>query len=241
MALELGPADLEALRGNLERIRSRIGGACARAGRDPAGVTLVAVTKYAGPTFARGLLGLGQLDLGENRTDHLLALDAALADGPVRPRWHMVGHLQRNKARDVADRLHTLHSLDSPDLLRRLEALRDPGRAPLRAFVEVRLDPKETRSGVEPERLAELLAALPPPARVRRVGLMGLPPQGTPEEARVHFRRLRELLDRAGAGLEERGLSMGMTDDLEVAVEEGATVVRVGRALLEGLSPEALA
>lgn len=241
MARELDPADLTRLGENLARLRARIAAACARAGRDPQGVALVAITKYSGPALGRGLLALGQRDLGENRTARLVELAAALADADPAPRWHMVGHLQRNKAKEVAGLLHALHSLDSPQLLARLEALRPAGLDPLQVYVEVRLDPRETRSGVEPAALPGFLAALPPGSRARLVGLMGLPPQGTPEEARPHFRRLRALLEAAPAErFAARGLSMGMTGDLEVAVEEGASVVRVGRALLEGLSPQAL-
>lgn len=245
MSRELGPADLAVLKENLEGVRGRIARACGRVGRDPAEVSLVAVTKYSGPAVARGLLQLGQRDLGESRTAHLVELDAALPPGEAR--WHMVGHLQRNKAKDVAGRLHALHSLDSAELLARLEALRPPELPPLRAYVEVRLDPRETRSGVDPAALPGFLAGLPACQRVRLVGLMGLPPlpPGEPDEAalaeaaRPHFRRLRGLLEALPPGvLAGRELSMGMTQDLEVAVEEGARVVRVGRALLEGLSPE---
>jgi hypothetical protein len=241
MARELDPADLSVLGANLDRLRARIARACERSGRPPGDVVLVAVTKYAGPALARGLLRLGQLDLGENRTAHLLELDKALRGEAPAPRWHMIGHLQRNKAKDVAGLLHALHSLDSPALLERLEALRPPDLPPLEAYLEVRLDPGETRSGIAPEALPGFLAGLPARARVRLVGLMGLPPHAGAEAARPHFRRLRALLAALPPGaLAAPGLSMGMTEDLEVAVEEGATVVRVGRALLEGLSPEAL-
>lgn len=232
----LTPAERAALATNLQAIRARIAGACARAGRDPQGVALVAITKYTGAHVARGLVELGARDLGENRTDHLDAMARALVD--LAPRWHMVGHLQRNKARHVAATIDALHSLDSLDLARRLEALRPADRPPLDVYVEVRLATVDTRSGLSEAELPAFLAALRGLGRLRVAGLMGMAPEGAPEDARPHFQRLRRLRDEHLPG---GGLSMGMTNDLEVAVEEGATVVRIGRALLEGLDPARLA
>lgn len=225
-----------ALARNLAAIRARIEAACARAGRAPADVALVAITKYTGAHVARGLVELGARDLGENRTNHLAAMAAALAD--LAPRWHMVGHLQRNKAKHVAATLATLHSLDSLDLARKLEALRPADLPPLEVYVEVRLADVETRSGIDARDLPAFLEGLRGLGRLRVAGLMGMAPEGAPEEARPHFQRLRRLRDEHLPG---GGLSMGMTNDLEVAVEEGATVVRIGRALLEGLDPARLA
>lgn len=230
----LSDAARAALARNLEALRGRVAAACARVGRDPASVALVAVTKYTGAHVARALVDLGQRDLGENRADRVEALAGALAPvlAPVGPRWHMVGHLQRNKARLVAGHLFALHSLDSLDLARKLDALRPAALPPLEVYVEVRLGEGEGRSGLDDAALPAFLAGLQGLSRLRLAGLMGLPPEGTPEEARPHFQRLRRLRDQHLPG---GGLSMGMTNDLEVAVEEGATVVRVGRALIEGL------
>jgi len=238
----LGADDLGRLEANLAALRRRIAAACAVCGRDPDGVRLVAVTKYAGASYAAALLTLGQLDLGENRVQHLLELAASLEGRALPPaRWHLVGHLQRNKARKVAGLLHALHSLDDLDLARRLDAARPPDLQPLVAFVQVRLAEDEGRSGVEAQAVADLVRGLGGLTRVVPAGLMGLPPQGTPEEARPHFRGLRALAARVRQETPLGGeLSMGMTADLEVAIAEGATVVRVGRALLEGLTPEAL-
>jgi pyridoxal phosphate enzyme (YggS family) len=230
----LGEAARAALAANLEKLRARVAAACARVKRDPAGVGLVAVTKYSGVAFARALLDLGQRDLGENRTDHLAGLDGALG-ARSGARWHMIGHLQRNKAKEVAGRLAALHSLDSLDLAKKLDALRPPGLPPVEVYVELRLDDStEGRSGVAEADLPAFLASLRGVQRLRVVGLMGLPPHpdGAPAEvARPHFQRLARLAREHGLS----GLSMGMTHDLEVAVEEGATVIRVGRALLEGV------
>jgi hypothetical protein len=225
----LSPADKAQLQANLAGIRARIAAACARAGRDPAEVALVAVTKYSGVAYAQALVELGQVDLGENRVDHLLELAAEVKGA----RWHMIGHLQRNKANKVADVLTALHSLDSLELARKLDARRSADLAPLEVYVEIRLDPAAQRSGIEAAQLPELLEGLRGLTRLHPVGLMGLPPLGPPEDAREHFAGLRGL-QRGAPGLS--GLSMGMTSDLEVAIEEGATVVRVGRALLEGLT-----
>ena len=239
----LSEADLRQLEQNLGRIRERIVAAAMGSGRDPGEVSLVAITKYTGPAVAAGLLRLGQADLGENRVDHLIHLDEALERATPGPQWHMVGHLQRNKAHKVVDRISVLHSLDSPELAQRLDARRSPDLPPLLVYAEVRLsEDEQQRSGVAPDALPALLEALRGLERLRVAGLMGLPPQGAPAEARPHFQRLRGLRDQALAAglLAEGGLSMGMTSDLEVAVAEGSTCVRIGQALLSGLSEEAL-
>ena len=231
--------DLARLRANVERVRARIHAACEEAGRDPDGIAWVGITKYRGAGVARALVEAGVSDLGENRVDHLLQLSEALAQERVR--WHMVGHLQRNKAKKVADVISVLHSLDSLELAQVLERRRDPNLPPIQAYAQIRLAEVEGRSGTDEPALQELVASLAGLSRVQLVGLMGLPPEGEPEEARRHFQYLAELRARVqtwpgGAGCV--GLSMGMTADLEVAIQEGATVVRIGRALLEGLSPE---
>lgn len=231
----LSPADKAQLKVNLERLRARIASACEKASRDPADVALVAVTKYAGVPYARALVELGQLDLGENRVDHLLTL----ADGVEGARWHMIGHLQRNKAGKVAGAVDVLHSLDSLELARKLNDRRPADASPLDVYVQIRLDPGATRSGIEPAALEGLLNGLTGLTRLRVVGLMGLPPLGAPEESREHFAALRQLREGARGLTGVSGLSMGMTADLEVAIEEGATTIRVGRALLEGLSEDA--
>jgi PLP dependent protein len=231
----LSPADTDRLAQNLDAVRARIAAACLSAGREPSEVRLVAVTKYAGVPYAAALLALGQRDLGENRVDHLLALDSGLQTTEPRPRWHMIGHLQRNKAKAVANVIDVLHSLDSLKLAAALEKHRDTTLSPIETYAQVRLGAGESRSGLDPDALEPFLESATGLTRLRLVGLMGLPPAGSPEDARPHFQTLRKL---RAPGLE--GLSMGMTSDLEVAIEEGASVVRVGRALLDGLSAEAL-
>ncbi|MBL4850004.1 MAG: YggS family pyridoxal phosphate-dependent enzyme [Planctomycetes bacterium] len=232
--MALTPLDRTRLASNLARVRERIAAACSGCGRAPESVLLVAVTKYAHAPYARALLDLGQLDLGENRVQHLLELDTGLVESP-RPRWHMIGHLQKNKVKAVGPRLFALHTLDSESLATRLAGTRE-GLAPLQVYVQLKLATGALeRAGVAEEGLDSLWAQASTLTGLKTLGLMGLPPRGTPEEARPHFRRLRAQAARLEAG----GLSMGMTSDLEVAIEEGATVVRVGQALLEGLSDDA--
>jgi pyridoxal phosphate enzyme (YggS family) len=237
--VQLSPQDKAALRDNLERIRSRISAACGSVGRDSSEVKLVAVTKYAGLPYARALLELGQLDLGENRVDHLISLAEGLSGSDPAPRWHMIGHLQRNKAARVAGHISVLHSLDSLALARKLDAQRALIKRPLAVYVQVSMGGAEGRSGIDSAELPATLEGLSGLTWLRVAGLMGLPPVGPLEQSRVLFAGLRRLLEGAQALKGVRGLSMGMTADLEVAIEEGASVVRVGRALLEGLSSEA--
>lgn len=231
--MALSPDDTAQLARNLAALRERIARACEACGRDPSEVQLVAVTKYAHAPYAQALLDLGQLDLGENRVQHLLEVDAALREEP-RPRWHLIGHLQKNKVKAVAARLHALHTLDGAALAEKLSAARE-GLEPLQVYLQLKLAESEGRSGAGEEELEALWAQAAEASGLEPLGLMGLPPRGTPEEARPHFRRLREAAARLGSAR----LSMGMTADLEVAVQEGATVVRVGSALLEGLSEAA--
>jgi len=222
------------LASRLAEVRARIARACERAGRDPSEVTLVGVSKTQPPQAVRDALAAGLLDLGENRAQDVLdqaaaAADAAAAGGPA-PRWHFIGHLQRNKVREVLPIIHTLHSLDSVRLIeeieRRWEARGE--RGPLPCYLEVNVAGEEQKSGVAPSDLPALLAAASASAVLRIEGLMTVAPQvGDPEQTRPVFRALRDLA--AAHGL--RGLSMGMTEDYPVAIEEGATMVRVGRAI----------
>ena len=236
----LSPADQTLLKANLERIHERIGAACTRAGRATEDVSLVAVTKYAGAGYARALAGLGQVDLGENRVDHLLTLAKGLkGNGVPAARWHVIGHLQRNKASRAARVMHVLHSLDSLQLAMRLNDQLLGGDL-LDVYIQIRLSNAKGRSGISADDLSPFVQALSALTRLRVVGLMGMPPLGRPEGARALYAGLRQLAQETPGLHGVHGLSMGMTSDLEVAVEEGATVVRVGRALLDGLSDEAL-
>lgn len=221
----------------LDAVRARIAAACRRVGRDPAEVALVAVTKTHPLDAVREALAAGQVDLGENRAQELVPKAEAAAAAGLAPRWHFIGHLQRNKARDVLPHVHTLHSLDSAALVAEIDrrlpaaaAARERAGAPanLPCYLEVNVAGEAQKHGVAPGELEPLLRAAAASPAIEIVGLMTVAPAvDDPEQVRPVFRTLRQL---AGAhGLP--GLSMGMTDDFAVAVEEGATVVRVGRAI----------
>jgi pyridoxal phosphate enzyme (YggS family) len=230
------PDVLDAVRNNLARIRERIERAATRAGRAPSTVLLLPVTKYGGDAFVNALLALGERDFGENRVDRILELKEKFPQA----RWHMIGHLQRNKVRKVAGELASLHSLDSLDTAEKLDRRRSELEAgPLDVWIEVNVAREPQKSGVEPDEAAKLARELKTLANVRLRGLMAIPPDAeAPEQSRPHFKLLRSLLapvsDAYGRPLD--ALSMGMTSDFEVAIEEGSTVVRVGRALLEGVA-----
>lgn len=208
----------------LAGVREQIARAAARAGRDPAGVELVAVSKRQPAVAIREAFAAGHRAFGENYAQELRDKAAELADLEGL-RWHAIGPLQTNKAKYVAAVAHAFHALD------RVEVARELGRRrladPLPCYVEVNVAGEESKHGVPPEALPDLLAALREVPGVALVGLMTMPPWGDPEAARPHFRTLRGLAERHGLA----GLSMGSTDDVEVAVEEGATVVRVGRSI----------
>jgi pyridoxal phosphate enzyme (YggS family) len=219
-------------------VRARIAAACARAGRDPAHVTLVAVTKSVGADVAAELARLGVADLGENRTEALAGKREALAAEGLGVRWHMIGHLQTNKVRRALPAIDVLHSLDRPSLLEALRAELARADGPrLPAFVQVNVAREASKGGFgEADLEGALLAARSVP-RLDVRGLMTMAPASErPEDSRPVFRRLRELRDEARRHgyLQGLDLSMGMSQDFEVAVEEGATHVRVGTILFTG-------
>lgn len=220
------------LRERLARIRERMAEAARRSGREPDAVALLAVTKGFGVEVARSAFALDLVDLGENRVQEAEGKIVAMGAGP---RWHLIGHLQTNKAKRAAQLFDAIHSVDSlrlaEDLARRAAA---EGRT-LRCYVEVRTTDESTKAGVAPEETHALVDRMKPLATLRVAGLMTMGPlHGGPEGARSSFRALRRLrdegIDRGVLGA-DAGLSMGMSDDFEVAIEEGATIVRIGSAL----------
>lgn len=220
--------DERKLRANIAAIRERIGQACARAGRKPAEVTLVAVTKTVGPAVAALLPELGVLDLGENRPQELLRKASAL---PAEIRWHMIGHLQRNKIDKTLPIAHLIHAVDSVRLLQALEAEAVKQNRDVAALLEVNASGEATKHGFAPPELPGLAPLLGELRRVKVCGLMTMAALQEAEKCRPTFARLRELRDRFG--LEH--LSMGMSNDFEVAIEEGATFIRLGNVLFEGV------
>lgn len=211
------------LRTNLAVVRERIVRAADRIGRDPAGILLLAVAKRFPASAIREAWDLGLRDFGENYVQELENKAPELA-GLAGLRFHLIGHLQSNKARKAAELFQVIQTVDSPRLARRLE---EQGR-PLDVMLEVKLSAEQAKAGADPAALADLIAAVRACPNLRLRGLMTMPPwSDDPEASRPFFRQLRELAGRHGLG----ELSMGMSHDLETAIEEGATCVRVGTAL----------
>jgi pyridoxal phosphate enzyme (YggS family) len=217
------------LPGRLARVRDTIARHQAMGGWSHA-VRVVAVTKTHGPEAVLAAAAAGLRDVGENRVQEALAKQEAVAAGAVE--WHLIGTLQRNKARHAVGRFALIHSVDRTDLAGELDRRAAPGTRQA-VLVQVNCSDEPQKGGVEPDRLAELLDALRPLARLEVRGLMTMSAlSGDQHEQRRAFRRLRELRDAAGrAGHHLPELSMGMTDDYPVAVEEGATMIRLGTAL----------
>lgn len=215
-------------------IRERISQAAARAGRRESDIRIVAVAKQQPAEAVQAAVDAGIADIGENYVQEAQA-KAALVRGCVR--WHMVGHLQRNKVKAAIQLFRLIHSVDSVALLQSIEERARQASLPaVDVLFEVNLGGESSKSGVPPEQLEPLFGAATECSHVRVCGLMCIPPPPKcPEDSRPYFRRLRELRDhwqiQGGTWSSVRELSMGMSDDFEVAVEEGATLLRIGRAI----------
>jgi pyridoxal phosphate enzyme (YggS family) len=226
--------DVVALQNRLAEVRARIARAAGRAGRDPSSIRLVAISKTFSADYVRAAAGAGQIDFGENKVQEALTKMDQTADLPIR--WHLVGHLQSNKAKKAGARFNVVQSADSVDLLKRLdEAAAGDGRE-LEVLVQADLAGEATKYGAREEELLPIFEAARGCRATRVTGLMIIPPAvEDPEAARPYFRALNDVRQRLlarGVGrsmLNE--LSMGMSHDFEVAVEEGATLVRVGTAI----------
>ena len=227
---------------NLAEVRERIAESARRAGRQPSEITLVAVSKTFDADRMREAWAAGQREFGENKVQEGLQKIADTADSPAR--WHLIGHLQSNKAKKAAAAFACVQSVDSVELLQRLDdgaGQRPPGSAPLEVLVQVDFAGEATKFGAPPEVAAETVRAAATARHVQLAGLMLLPPwSDDPEQARPWFVRLREFRDRLVQDLARDGLpaahllrhlSMGMSHDYQAAVEEGSTIVRVGTAI----------
>ena len=216
----------------LAQVRARIERAALAAGRDPAQVKLVAVSKTKGPDLVRKAYAAGQRAFGENYAQELAAKAPALADLPD-IEWHFIGHLQTNKARVVAAHAHVVHTVDSAAVARELgkRVARELRAAPMPVLVEVNVGGEAQKAGAAPGDIEEVVRAVhEQPSLVVR-GLMTMPPAGDPAAARRVFETLATLRNLHGGPALLPELSMGMSEDLEVAIACGATIVRVGTAI----------
>ena len=210
---------------NLATVRARVAAAAERAGRSPHDITLVGVSKTHSVEIVRAAFDAGLRDFGENRVQEAAPKIHAMREQGAAARWHLVGHLQRNKVPTAIDLFDILHSVDSERLV---EAISAAATREIRVFIEVNVAAEETKFGVSPADVSKLVERFGRLPNIELAGLMTVAPRvDDPEDVRLVFRALRQLRDAVGL----RELSMGMTDDFEVAVEEGSTLVRVGRAI----------
>lgn len=219
----------------LAQVRAQIDAAALKCGRSPQEVTLIAISKTHPASLVRRAIDLGAGDIGESRVQEAEQKINEL--GRTAARWHLVGHLQANKARRAVQLFDVIHSLDSLELAQRLDRLcREEDRESLSVLIQVDLGHEETKSGIAESDLPELVEGLQRLERLQLTGLMTLPPFfDDPDQARPFFRRLRDLRDELATqrafGDRKGELSMGMTHDFAVAIEEGATMVRIGTAI----------
>ncbi len=223
---------------NLEQIRTAIEAACNRAGRPADSVQLVAVTKYAELNWVRDLIELGETQLGESRPQQMCQRVEELSDDV---RWHMIGHLQRNKVDMVVATAELIHSADSLRLLRKIETSAAAAGKQQRILLEVNVSGEESKDGFTPDELRSSWSEILDLQHVDVQGLMTMAPHSdNAESTRPFFRQLRNLRDELANASEGRlslpELSMGMSGDFAIAIEEGATLIRIGSRIFEGLS-----
>jgi pyridoxal phosphate enzyme (YggS family) len=219
---------------SIARVEERIAAACERSGRRREDVRLVAVSKTHPAELVRAAFDAGLRDFGENRVQEAMSKRQAVAD--LGATWHLVGHLQSNKARVAREIFHWVHSLDSLRLAEKLAQAVGPGGARLPVLIEVNLGEESSKAGVRAGEVAALAEQIAPMETLDLRGLMVIPPFfENPEDVRPYFRRLRAVARDVEArnlpGVSMRELSMGMSHDFEAAIEEGATIVRVGTAI----------
>ncbi|MEX2174049.1 MAG: YggS family pyridoxal phosphate-dependent enzyme [Pirellulaceae bacterium] len=227
------------LQQNLAEVRGRIAAAAARSGRGAEAVILVGVTKYVDASVARLLVEAGHKTLGESRPQTLWDKAAALAD--LSPSWHLIGHLQRNKVRRTVPLWTVIHSADSLRLLQEVSREADALKIPADVLLEVNVSGDRTKHGFHPDEIEPLLPRIAALPSLFVLGLMTMASrEGDLDRARREFAELRTLRDRLAVNCPKQillnELSMGMSGDYEVAIEEGATIVRIGSALFEGVT-----
>ena len=212
------------IRENIAALESRIGAACERAGRPREDVHLVAVSKTFPATDIELAIAAGMTDIGENKVQEAREKKPSVS---ASARWHLIGHLQSNKAKDAVRLFDVIQTIDSYGLAERVARAAEGQGKKQEVLLQVNIGREEQKSGVDPDHVSKLVRGVSEMPALDLIGLMAIPPVGEAEEMRPYFRQLRALRD--GLGLRE--LSMGMTDDFEVAIEEGATIIRVGRAI----------
>ena len=221
---------------NLQQVRARIARACAQAGRAVQSVTLLSVSKTFGPEAVRDAVAAGEHRFGENYVQEGIDKIAALADLRSQLEWHLIGPLQSNKTRVVAEQFDWVHTIDRLKIAQRLSDQRPAHLAPLQVCLQVNISGEASKSGLAPQEVAAVARAIAALPRVSLRGLMAIPePAGGFEAQRAPHRQLRELLQALRAdGLMLDTLSIGMSADLEAAIAEGSTMVRVGTAIFGG-------
>jgi len=221
---------------NIKKVTQRIGEACKRTGRDPKEVTLVCVTKEASLNDIIEAIRAGMPELGENRVKEALLKYNSLKKEKIT--WHMIGHLQRNKVRDALKMFDLIHSVDSLKLAREInaEAIKQKKLADI--LIEVNVSGERAKFGVRPAKTLEMVEEITALSNIRLLGLMTMAPMvDKPAEARPFYRDLKKIFNEINdkiPAVKLEYLSMGMTQDFEVAIEEGANIVRIGRAIFSG-------
>ena len=222
---------------NLDQIRRAIEAACSRASRSPDSIQLVAVTKYADLDWVRDLIEIGETQLGESRPQQMCQRVAEL---PENVQWHMIGHLQRNKVDMVVSSAELIHSVDSLRLLKKIDSSSNAAKKRQRVLLEVNVSGEAAKDGFSPDELRSLWPEILNLQQVDIQGLMTMAPHSDDaESARPFFKQLRELRGELALASDNRltlsELSMGMSGDFEIAIEEGATLIRIGSRIFEGL------
>lgn len=228
---------LKMIKDNLAKIRFRVQEACARAGRNPAEITLVAVSKNRGIDEIKAAISCGLTDIGENRVQEALLKFNLLRTAKLRT--HMVGHLQANKVKPAVRIFDLIHSVDSLRLAEEIDRQALKINKVQDALLEIKTSPEEAKYGIQPEEAIEIIGQITKLRNIRLRGLMTIAPLvDNPEQARLYFKILKELFNKVNLlstiGYRLSAISMGMTDDFQIAIEEGATMIRLGRAIFEG-------
>lgn len=215
---------------NYQQIREKVAAAATKAGRAPEEVHLLVVSKTWPAERLEPLIAVGHLAYGENRVQE------AVEKAPLLPQgleWHLIGHLQKNKARKALSVFQVFHSIDSKAIAQQIDRIAKEEHLYPRVYLQVNLGAEPQKHGFTPDDLRESMGDILTLPRLEILGLMAIPPMGSPEETRPYFRQLRELRDELREAYDHPlpGLSMGMTSDFDVAIEEGSTIVRVGSAI----------